>query len=49
MTQVIEEVIKCEIGSINIQHANPVQINTDISLPMKDEKLVKLQESDPHT
>ena len=48
-TQVIEEVIECEIGNINIQHAYPVQVNTDISLPMKDEKLVKLQESDPHT
>ena len=48
-TQVVEEVIKCEIGNINIQHADPVQVNTDISLPMKDEKLVKLQESDPHT
>ena len=48
-TQVVEEVIKCEIGNINIQHANQVQVNTDISLPMKDEKLVKLQESDPHT
>ena len=41
-TQVVEEVIKCEIGNINIQHA-------DIQLPLKDEKLVKLQESDPHT
>ena len=41
-TQVVEEVIKCEIGNINIQH-------TDIQLPLKDEKLVKLQESDPHT
>ena len=48
-TQVVEEVIKCKIGNINIQHANPVQVNTDISLPMKDEKLVKLQESDPQT
>ena len=27
----------------------PVHVNTDISLPLKDEKLVKLQESDPHT
>ena len=26
----------------------PVQVNTDISLPLKDEKLVKLQESDTH-
>ena len=48
-TQVIEEVIECEIGNINIQHPNPVQVNNDISLPLKDEKLVKLQESDPHT
>ena len=48
-TQVIEEVIKCEIGNINIQHRDPVEINVDIQLPLKDEKLVKLQESDAHT
>ena len=48
-TQVIEEVIECEIGNINIQHTDPVEVNTDIHLPLKDEKLVKLQESDPHT
>ena len=48
-TQVVEEVIKCEIGNINIEHTDPVQVNTDISLPLKDEKLVKLQESDTHT
>ena len=48
-TQVIEEVIECEIGNINIQHTNPVHVNMDISLPLKDEKLVKLQESDLHT
>ena len=46
-TQVIEEVIECEIGNINLQHAGPEQINIEITLPMKDEKLVKLQESDP--
>ena len=45
----IEEVIECEIGNINIQHTDPVHVNMDISLPLKDEKLVKLQESDPHT
>ena len=38
-TQVKEEVIECEIGNINIQH---------ISLPLKDDKLVQLQKSDPH-
>ena len=48
-TQVIEEVIECEIGNINIQQRDPVEINVDIQLPLKDEKLVKLQESDPHT
>ena len=48
-TQVVEEVIKCEIGNINIQHTDPIEINTDIHLPLKDDKLTKLQESDPHT
>ena len=47
-TQVIDKVIKCEIGNINIQHKDPVEINMDIHLPLKDAKLVKLQESDPH-
>ena len=46
-TQVVE-VIKCEIGNINIQHTDPIKINTDIHLPLKDDKLAKLQESDPH-
>ena len=48
-TQVVEEVIKCEIGNINIQHTDPIEITTDIHLPLKDDKLAKLQESDPHT
>ena len=48
-TQVVEEVIKCEIGNINIQHTDPIEINTEIYLPLKDDKLAKLQESDPHT
>ena len=46
-TQVVEEVIKCEIGNINIQHTDPIEINTDIHLPLKDNKLAKLQESGP--
>ena len=41
--------IECEIGNINIQHTDPVEIDMDIQLPLKDDKLVKLQESDPHT
>ena len=48
MTQVVEEVIECEIGNINIQHTDPVEIDMDIQLPLKDEKLAKLQERDPH-
>ena len=47
-TQVLEEVIECEIGNISIQHTDPIEINTDIYLPLKDNKLAKLQESDPH-
>ena len=27
-TQVIEEVIECETGNINIQHTDPVEVNT---------------------
>ena len=48
-THVVEEVIEYEIGNLNIQHTYPVEINMDIHLPLKDNKLVKLQESDPHT
>ena len=48
-TQVVEEVIECEIGNLNIQHTDPVEINMDNHLPLRDNKLVKLQESDPHT
>ena len=48
-TQVVEEVIESEIGSISIKHTDPIEINTDIQLPLKDDKLAKLQESDPHT
>ena len=40
--QVVDEVIECEIGNINIQHADQIQVNIDITLPMKDEKLIKL-------
>ena len=46
--QVLEEVIQCEIGNINLKHPEPVQINTEITLPMKDEKLTTLQECDLH-
>ena len=48
-TKTTKEVIACKIGNINIHHTDPVEINKDIQLPLKDEKLVKLQESDPRT
>ena len=48
-TQVIEEMIECEVGNINIQHPDPLEINDDISLPIKDNKLIHLLKSDPHT
>ena len=35
-------------SNINIQHTDPIEINTDIHLPLREDKLVKLQESDPH-
>ena len=41
-TQVIDEVIEYEVGNINIQHMDPVKVNMDIHLPLKDGKLVKL-------
>ena len=44
---VIEEFIECEIDNINLQHTDPVQIDIEITLPMKDEKLIKLQECNP--
>ena len=40
-SQVIEEVIECKIGNINLQRTDPVQIDIDITLPMKNEKLIK--------
>ena len=48
-TQVVEEVIECKTGNLNIQHTDPVEINMDIQLPLREDKLVKLQESDQHT
>ena len=44
----IEEVIECEIGNINLQHTDPVQMDIKITLPMKDEMLIKLQKCDQH-
>ena len=47
-TQIVDEVINCEIGNINIQHNDPIEVTTDITIPLKDKKLMKLQENDTH-
>ena len=48
-TQVVEEILECnvEIGNITIEHADPVTKITEITLPIKEDKLIKLQETDP--
>ena len=33
---------------LSIHHIDPIETNIDVQLPLKDEKLAKLQESDPH-
>ena len=48
-TQTVEEVIIVKTGNLSIHHIDPIEINREIQLPLKDEKLAKLQESDPHT
>ena len=45
----MEEVIESKIGNINLQHMDPVQIDIEVTLPMKDEKLITLQECNRHT
>ena len=47
-TQMVEEIITGEIGTLSIHHTEPAKINREIQLPLKEEKLIKLQESDPH-
>ena len=39
-TQIVDEVIECEIGNLNIQHTDPVEVNMDIHLSLKDKKIV---------
>ena len=48
-TQVVEEILECnvEIGNITIEHADPVTKITEMTLPIKEDKLIKLQETDP--
>ena len=44
----LEEVIECDISNINIQHTDPVEVQIEIELVMKDENIAKLQECDQH-
>ena len=44
----VQEISTGEIGTLSIHHTDPIEINREIQLPLKDEKLAKLQESDPH-
>ena len=46
-TQMVET-ITGETGVLSIHHTNPVETNREVQLPLKDEKLAKLQDSDPH-
>ena len=47
-THMVETISTGETGILSIHHTNPVETNTEVQLPLKDEKLAKLQESDPH-
>ena len=44
----IETISTGETGILSIHHTNPIETNIEVQLPLKDEKLAKLQESDPH-
>ena len=47
-TQMVETISTGETGILSIYHTDPVETNTEVQLNLKDEKLAKLQESDPH-
>ena len=44
----IETISTGETGTLSIHHTDPIETNIEVQLPLKDEKLAKLQESDPH-
>ena len=47
-TQMVETISTDETGILSIHHTDPVETIMEVQLPLKDEKLAKLQESDPH-
>ena len=48
-TQMVETISIGETGMLSIHHTDPIETNIEIQLPLKDKKLAKLQESDPHS
>ena len=47
-TQMVEAISTGETGTLSIHHTDPIETDREVHLPLKDEKLAKLQESDPH-
>ena len=47
-TQMVEEIVTDETRTLSIHYTDPTEITRDVQFPLKDEKLAKLQESDPH-
>ena len=47
-TQMVETISIGETGMLSIHHTDPIETNIEVQLPLKDKKLAKLQESDPH-
>ena len=39
-TQVIEEVIECEIGNLNIQHTDPVEVNVGKTIQARENSMM---------
>ena len=44
----VETISTGETGILSIHHTDPIETNIEVQLPLKDEKLAKLLESDPH-
>ena len=47
-TQMVKTISTDETGILSIHHTDPVETNREVQLPLKDKKLAKLQDSDPH-
>ena len=47
-TQMVETISTGGTGMLSIHHTDPIETNIEIQLLLKDEKVAKLQECDPH-